>query len=82
MLNLIIPAVILVTSHAASTDIAEEPAASQQLSSAEFSALLGTRDGLPSNCQILGDPCFVIRCDAPTQPGDWPSGLYDCSALD
>jgi hypothetical protein len=83
MLNLIIPAVILATSPLASDEVANAPATTQ-LSSAEIGALLAKRDGLPSNCQILGNPCFVIRCDQPNpnDPEQWPAGLYDCSVLE
>ncbi|MCP2680443.1 hypothetical protein NHF45_12975 [Maricaulaceae bacterium NA33B04] len=48
------------------------------LSASNLSALLAARSEVPQNCTVVGDPCSYIICGTPTQPGDWPRGLYAC----
>lgn len=81
MINALLPAVILSAAAAfagdtqSTTDGAVPPA---QLSANEITSFLAARTDVPQNCAVFGDPCSYIICGTPTQPGDWPRGLYAC----
>ncbi len=50
-----------------------------RLSSTELARLLNSE--IPPNCTEYTDSsgaCLYIICDYPSQPGDWPRGLYAC----